>query len=272
MSDKYSNRDGLAPPSGLLHEKISLEHFDLLRVTPSNKLSHLVENYWVIQWDLRQKPDFTQYNLPHPSVNLVIDPFAKTGVFGVQKSRFAYHLSGTGRLFGVKFRPGAFHGYLKRSVSTLTDRHVSVASIFAAQDAELEREFLRVNDPLDFARTIESLLLCHSNSLDNKACKARELVDMITKDKRLMNVCDLAAKGGMGVRSLQRLFEIYVGVTPKWVIDRARMLAAVDALNGGKSISLTELAHGLGYFDSAHFGRAFQVLTGYSPSQYQARL
>ncbi len=271
MAPKSSIDVELSPPSGLLHEKISLEHFDLLRVTPSNALAPCVENYWVIQWDLRGKLDYTQYNLPHPSVNLVIDPFAKTGVFGVQKSRFAYHLSDSGKLFGVKFWPGAFHGFLNGSVSSLTDRNVPIESIFSQHDAELEREFLKANDPLGFASVIESLLLTGAPQLDDKALKVREMVALIGKDKQLMNVADLAKKGSMGVRSLQRLFETYVGVTPKWVIDRARMLAAIDSLNLGSDASLTELAHELGYFDSAHFGRAFLALTGYTPSHYQAK-
>src|SRR5690606_19758258 len=68
----------------------------------------------------------------------------------------------------------------------------------------------------------------------------------------------------------QRLFKEYIGVSPKWVIDRYRMIAAVEALNDSADSNLTELAHRLGYFDQAHFSKAFSALTGLSPSQCRA--
>ena len=50
------------------------------------------------------------------------------------------------------------------------------------------------------------------------------------------------------------------------MIDRYRMIEAVEALNRGEAASLTELAHRLGFFDSAHFSHTFQALTGMAPS------
>lgn len=53
------------------------------------------------------------------------------------------------------------------------------------------------------------------------------------------------------------------------MIDRYRMIEALEALNAGVQTSLTDLAYDLGYFDQAHFTKTFQSLTGYSPSEYQ---
>jgi AraC-like DNA-binding protein len=74
---------------------------------------------------------------------------------------------------------------------------------------------------------------------------------------------------GRSARALQRLFDEYVGPGPKWVIDRYRMIGALDSLNAGVKTSLTDLAYELGYLDQAHFIKTFQSLTGYSPSEYQ---
>lgn len=56
--------------------------------------------------------------MPHPNVQMV---FKATGVDigGVHTARFTAKLEGKGRVFGVKFRPGAFRAFLGRSVSTL---------------------------------------------------------------------------------------------------------------------------------------------------------
>lgn len=74
-------------------------------------------------------------------------------------------------------------------------------------------------------------------------------------------------QANISTRTLQRLFKRYIGVSPKWVIDRYRMIDAVEALNRGDSPDLADLAYRLGYFDQAHFTRAFSALVGRPPSE-----
>ena len=67
---------------------------------------------------------------------------------------------------------------------------------------------------------------------------------------------------------LQRLFGRYVGVSPKWVIQRYRLHEAAEQLATGESVSQTELALNLGYSDQAHFIRDFKAIVGVSPAAY----
>jgi AraC-like DNA-binding protein len=73
---------------------------------------------------------------------------------------------------------------------------------------------------------------------------------------------------GLGTRSLQRLFEKYVGVSPKWVLSRYRMHDVVTRLDEGYDGSLADLAAEHGWFDQAHFTREFTELVGVPPSAY----
>ena len=73
----------------------------------------------------------------------------------------------------------------------------------------------------------------------------------------------------MHLRELQRWFNDAVGITPKWMIQRYRIHAALLELERG-SQPLTHLAQSLGYADQAHFARDFKALTGFSPSRYAA--
>jgi len=260
--------DGVAPSSGLLAKRTSMTHFDLTRIAPSEALAPFVENYWVISWDLTDKPAYTQENLPHPSVNMVVDPQANTGIWGIQTGIWTYTMSGTGQIFGTKFRPGAFHTFCKSSVQKIMDSSVFISSIFSRMDADLEARLCALNDPAGLARDIEAMLLAANPTRDSHAEEAERLVRLIADTPEIMQNADLAKAADMSVRSLQRLFDTYVGVGPKWVIDRYRMLAAVDDLNRGEEASLTSLAHDLGYFDQAHFTNRFRALTGHPPSHY----
>ena len=68
-------------------------------------------------------------------------------------------------------------------------------------------------------------------------------------DRELVRVDQVAALGGLSVRSLQRLFAGYVG--------------EVEDLAG--------LAVSLGWFDQAHFSRDFRAVVGVPPSAYLQR-
>ena len=254
------------PPRGLLRQQTSFEHFQLTRFVPSAALSPFVEHYWMILWDLTGKPEYVQRNLAHPSQHLVVDPQGQTGLFGVTTGTFNYVMARSGRVLGTKFRPGAFRAFYGRAVSALTDGHEPIETVFGRSDGELDGEFVGLNDPLSMADRIEDLLLAKKPRLDRKAVRARQIVEAIEARADLYSVGQICADFALTARTLQRLFDDYVGVGPKWVIDRYRMIEAVDAINRGEAANLTELAHRLGFFDQAHFSHTFQALTGVAPS------
>ena len=93
-------------------------------------------------------------------------------------------------------------------------------------------------------------------------------VEIIVDDRTLTKVDELVRKCGVGKRSLQRLFRAYVGVGPKWVIQRYRLQEAAQAAESGHAPSWAALAADLGYADQAHFIRDFKHLVGRTPAAY----
>jgi AraC-like DNA-binding protein len=260
------NRD---PARGLLNRSESFAHFELVRLAPSPDLASHIEHFWLILWDLTGSEPYRQENLPHPTQHLVVDPADRTGIFGLQRAMFTYTLSGRGSVIGTKFRPGMFRGFLGRSVETITDRVLPIADVFDAKDAELDAKLRDSNDAAGMADDIEALLRPRLPNPDAKAQEANALVAEIAASPDLFTVAALARRAGVTARTLQRLFEAYIGIGPKWVIDRYRMIEAVEAFNREEERSLTTLAHALGYFDQAHFSKTFTALTGKPPSFYK---
>jgi AraC-like DNA-binding protein len=89
------------------------------------------------------------------------------------------------------------------------------------------------------------------------------------QDRSLVRVGQVEERCGIGKRRLQRLFEHYVGATPKWVLARYRIHDAVSDLDAGYAGSLADLAASYGWFDQAHFTREFTKLVGVPPGAYQ---
>jgi AraC-like DNA-binding protein len=94
------------------------------------------------------------------------------------------------------------------------------------------------------------------------------MADRIATDQELRRVAALAEVFGLPERRLQRLFAEYVGVSPKWVMRRARLLEAARRADAGDVVDWGALALDLGYADQAHLTRDFTATLGVPPARY----
>ena len=78
MSWKNASVSTAAPTDnhGLVRPWERGRSFRLESVAPSRQLERVVDRHWIVRWDLRGRDPFQQEVLPHPSVNLVVEPTA----------------------------------------------------------------------------------------------------------------------------------------------------------------------------------------------------
>ena len=100
--------------------------------------------------------------------------------------------------------------------------------------------------------------------------RAWEVVGQVAGDSSITTVARLSAASGLSERSLQRLMERYVGLSPKRVIVRHRLQDVVAQLDAGTGETLADLAARLGFYDQAHLAREFSAFVGVPPSAYRA--
>jgi AraC-type DNA-binding domain-containing proteins len=93
-------------------------------------------------------------------------------------------------------------------------------------------------------------------------------VNGIMADRDIVKVDDAVRKFGINKRTLQRLINEDVGVSPKWVIRRSRIHEAALRAADGETPDWAELAAERGYFDQAHLIKDFKTVIGCLPSQY----
>ncbi|GGA47478.1 helix-turn-helix domain-containing protein [Dyella nitratireducens] len=254
-------------PRGVLHQRLEHGEFQHARRMPSPALACLIEHYWFVSWDLRGLPAQQQETLPHPNVHLVVEP-GLTAIYGVHTGRFVRLLEGQGRVFGIKFKAAGFFPFYGAPVSELMDRSLDPGHLFGNDAARFEAEVFASEDVDAMSAAAERLLLAHWPPPDPNVARVSMIVADIAKDRSLTSVEALAQQTGLGKRALQRLFNQYVGVSPKWVINRYRLHEAIAQLQAGAPVAWAELAQQLGYFDQAHFIRDFRKLVGCSPAAY----
>jgi AraC-like DNA-binding protein len=236
-------------------------------VAPVAALAGSVAHFWTVSWDLRGQPPYLAETLPHPSVHLIVEG-RRAEVAGVTTGKFARVLRGRGWVFGIKFRPAAFQPLYGQSLSALTDRRVPFRSIFAAAGVRLARALAAAPHFEARVALAEAFLAARlTTPLPAVVEQVRDLVERLAVDRDLVQVEQVARLAGLGLRALQRLFRIYVGVSPKWVIGRYRLHEAAAQLEKGE-VGLADLALRLGYFDQAHFIRDFKAMVGRAPGAY----
>jgi AraC-like DNA-binding protein len=244
--------------------------FRLERPPPPDDLAHVVDRHWIVTWDLRGREAYRSEVMTHPAVHLVFEPHG-AAVFGVHRRRYVRTLSDRGWAVGTKFLPGGFASFVDHPVHALTDRVLALEDLFGADGARLAREAAAQTEPEGMLAVLHPFLRARLPAVPDPRA---EVVNAVVADMRAArpgtSVAAIAARHRVSTRTLQRLFRRYVGVGPKWVLQRYRLHDAIEQLARGQGTDWARFALDLGYFDQSHFITDFRAVVGRSPSQYEA--
>lgn len=249
---------------GILNPERGLARFDLAREAPPAALAPFVDRFWRVTWSLGDG-EHEQEILPHPCVNLSFQD-GRFEVHGPGTRRFVAKLTGSGRVFGTKFTPAGFAAFARVPATELAD---AVMTVERAIGAPLPLP------PDDEPATLHAAIIAFRTSrapvLTDAIALANRLVAAAQEDRAIRTAEDLAALGGIAVRSLHRLFARHVGVSPKWIVRRARVQEAADRVARAERVSWARVAQQLGYHDQAHLIRDFRRQIGFTPAAYARR-
>jgi AraC-like DNA-binding protein len=264
--------DPVAMGAGVLRQEAAATQFTLARHEPPADLAPFVDFCWVVRWDLTGQPPYEQSILPHPNVNLAFEttPAPRAAVYGVDTKVFTRRLSGAGRALGIRFRPGGFRPFYSAPIFTLNDAVVPATATFGPAAGPALAGVMSAADDEAMIACAAGLLRAADPCPDPVIDQVAGIVALITTDPSLRRVGDVVTACGISERRLQRLFAEYVGVSPKWVMRRARLHEAALRAEAGDVVDLAELAADLGYADQAHLTRDFTATLGVSPSRYAA--
>lgn len=256
---------------GVLRPAFKQGEFQHQRQLPSAALAGLVEHYWYVSWDLRGLPAQQQATLPHPNVHLVVE-HGQARIYGVHSGRFIRQLEGQDQVFGIKFKAGGFYPFYHQPVAKLGNQSVDVTACFGTASEQLAQQVLAATDFAAMCKVADVFLLRYLPPVDSQVARVSRLLASIEQERDIIAVEDVLAISGLDKRGLQRLFQKYVGIGPKWVIQRYRLHEAIAQVQAGKALSWSALALELGYFDQAHFVRDFRQLVGMAPGEYEKSL
>ena len=232
-------------------------------------VADFVRWFWIPEWDLAPGRTSRQQLISFPACNLVVEADAVV-LAGPTTKAGHRDLTGRGWAVGALLRPAAV-GALEvdpvrlrdaQEIIDLHDLHTAVSAAMMSGDGHRDRAVAAFTT---WARhqfgtpTAEALLANH-------AIQAAEA------DANLLSVTDLAERVGTSVRTLQRLCNRYVGLSPAALIRRRRLQDAAERVRSDPAIDLADLAAELGYSDHAHLTADFRTALGFTPSTYRSQI
>ncbi len=152
--------------------------------------------------------------------------------------------------------------------ATELKKKFSISEITETNVIEIENQIFSTEENGLRIEIIESWLEQFRANPDPNITLINHIVNRMKEDRSIKSADQIAKLFSINLRSLQRLFHKYVGIGPKWIIQRFRIQEVAMHLERESTIPYAHFALELGYFDQAHFIKDFKKTIGLTPEDY----
>ncbi len=192
-------------------------------------------------------------------------PLPKSMLSGLRKSvRLIGYAPGTSTLV-VLFKPGGAAMFTRQPLNELFEESVSLDNFFSRSEVStVESLLMEAND--DQARVeIVDRFLCSKIIGQVPDRLVQEAVARIYGSNGMIRIAQLSDELSMSQDAFEKRFRRVTGSTAKQFSMIVRMKSIVQ---GPAPASFLDIAIQNGYFDQAHFNKAFKTYTGLTPSEF----
>jgi transcriptional regulator GlxA family with amidase domain len=151
-------------------------------------------------------------------------------------------------------------------MSSLTDHVVPLESVVGGYSGELESRIAAAETFEERVATIEAAF--PTRPLSDDTTIVAGMTKLIADTGGRMSVRELVDGSGIGERRMERVFDKYVGVSPKVFSRIVRFRGVVRSIETADSFGLLDTALSFGYFDQSHMIHEFNEFAGTSPLAY----
>jgi AraC-like DNA-binding protein len=237
---------------------------------PPTDLAPFIEHLWTIRWDNAGNPYDSEEVMHRPYVDLFVSA-EQSGIQGTFRGKRTYVAAGSGRIVGIRFRPGAFHAFWHKALTGLQDKVLDLQQVFRQADSRYTEHLLTLDDQAAIDDLLRLVRAKHPK-LDTNIELINEIIAAVETDEGLRTVTAVAKAFDRSERWVQQLFQDYVGIGLKWLLQRHRLLAAARQIRDSDQPNYAAIAYDLGYSSQQHFISAFKQVLGKTPLRYKKEL
>lgn len=194
------------------------------------------------------------------------DP-ANNWVMGFCKKYTEFPLENSFHYVGVRFLPTMFPQLFKVDASTLSNRYEELNAVLPETASFIRQHFHQDMSTAEMASSFDGwfMKLISTVKLDEDN-RLYEAIGLILRQYGVLNT-ESGLGTGLSPRQLRRLFEFYIGDTPKTFSKVVRFQNILRAKPSTQSLRKNKLFFDAGYYDQAHFIKEFRNFYGVTPSK-----
>jgi len=250
---------------------------------PGPALRPYVECYWTRRFVLPPTAEDVYRVLPDGCLDIVFnfgDPWVRRGPDGAQIDPARSRVVGTmtrpllaqsGRqsdFLGVRFRPGKARSFVKVPAGEVTDDSVELADVWGPCGQELEGRLFEAAETRERLQLLEGELFRWLASDGRQDARVDAAVQVVLRRRGAVSTRDLSAACELTRQHLARLFDDYVGISPKHFCRVVRFQELLRRLRQESPPHWASLAADLGYYDQAHLIADFKQYAGLTPTAF----
>lgn len=209
-----------------------------------------------------------------------------TLVFQTKKVLLNKQASGYFTLFGQTIKPGALTIYEDFTLiayffkphslvslfnvagNELSDTHVDLNLLKQGSNGNIQEKLLNCSSPNDMILLLNNYIITLINKKKADVSKINIATALI--ENNLANDSLKTAQDNLCVteKTLQRMFEKNVGISPRLFKRICQFNTAFQQLNTRHFLKISDVAYENGYADQSHFIRTFKEFTNLTPKEY----
>ena len=240
----------------------------LQEYSPPNILYNYIDSFWFFRNNTGGEINFPVVPDGCSDIIYYLNNFSKLAdledpvITGVMEFAELVPIPDKMELFGGRFKPGVLWYLLKTDMKELKNKMCSLSEI----SKELS-DILQIDKnagDTDIVSGISSKLeeIMSDISLnENLLVTVKELTD-----NPEIPITELAVTGGFSIKTLERIFDRRIGLSPKKFARIMRFQNAHRIISRQGLADLVEVALSSGYFDQSHFNREYKKLVGFNPN------
>lgn len=174
-------------------------------------------------------------------------------------------------LIAYFLHPHSLKALFGMSASELTNGLTDLNLLKLAKEINIQEQLLNETSLTSRLKLIDEFILNLSqvNKTDNR--KIFFATSALKKNMGFHSLTELQKKLNTTERSLQRLFENNVGVSPRMYSRVCQFHSAFQQLQQNQFLKLTDIAYENEFSDQSHFIRVFKEFTNLTPKEYLAK-
>lgn len=267
MKEPYCNNSKLFSPQQPSVSN-SEQNLHYIEVHPTIELSNHIYCYWQFKTKTPLNEPYFYRIIADGCIDIIISclhPY-ESRIMGFSNS---YNVFPLGRLFnfvGIRFLPGAFPLIFNFNASEITDKMEILKSVLPRLSEDLgnivaNKYSLQAITGL-FDTYFIKLLANLPFREDKRICSAINTILMLKGNLSVENDIDV----GLSLRQLRRLFEFYIGDSPKSFSRIVQFQSLIKTIISQEELQLNKCFYDFGYYDQSHFIKNFIAFYGLSPS------